>query len=172
MARTNVNPLWNEIHEALNQVRFSIWALENGVEREFPRSDLAQRLLGEVQVFIQQENNLLYQALECQSQTYGGNNNNNLEEVDREESNVSDQQVERLTVRYLGVALSPNVGREDNFEGESDSSVPELEERPYNSRPERETTLAQRLRNRRGRRMTTLGLRENRRIRRTQRRFH
>ena len=144
-----MSPLWNEIHEALNQVRFSIWALENGVEGEFPRSDLARRLLGEVQVFIQQENNLLYQALGCSSQTDIGNTNSS--EVNREESDISDRLVERHTVRYLGVAPSPNVGREENFEGESDSSVPELEGRPYNSRPEREMTLVQRLRSRRER---------------------
>ena len=56
-----MDPLWSEIHKALNQVRYSIWALENGVDRELPCSDLAQRILGEIQLFIQEENN--YQAL-------------------------------------------------------------------------------------------------------------
>ena len=170
MARTHADPLWNEIHEALNQVRFSIWALENGVNREFPRSDLAQRILGEIQLFIQEENN--YQAL------VQGDSSVELERVHRsprnetggDEINTGHSQVERDTVRNLGVFLSSDIARDDS-EGESDNSVPELEERPCNSRPRRNITLTQRLHRSRDRRPSSLRGRGSYRTRRTQRRF-
>ena len=165
-----MDPLWSEIHEALNQVRFSIWALENGVNRELPRSDLAQRILGEIQLFIQEENN--YQAL------VQGDSSVELERVHRsprneigsDEINTGHLQVERGTIRNLGVYLSSDIVRDDS-EGESDNSVPELEERPSNPRPGRDTTLTQRLRRSRDRRPSSLRGRGRYRARRTQRRF-
>ena len=147
MARTHGDPLWGEIHEALNQVRFSIWALENGVNHELPRSDLAQRILGEIQLFIQEEPS--HQTL-IQS-----------------DNSISE---ERDTVRYLGAYLSPNIVR-NNGEGDSDSSVPELEERPPNFRPERDITLTQRLRDSRERCPRSSRVRGSRRTRRARRRL-
>ena len=125
MARTHGDPLWSEIHEALNQVRFSIWALENGVNRELPRSDLAQRILWEIQLFIQEETN--HQTLTQGDSSVG------LERVSRSsrngtrgvEINTDHLPVERDVVRNLGVYLSPDIDRNDN-EGDSDSSVPDL----------------------------------------------
>ena len=170
MARTHVDPLWSEIHEALNQVRFSIWASENGVDREPPRSDLAQRILGEIQLFIQQESN-------CQALVQGDSNvelervNRNLQnETGCDEINTGHPQVEGDTVRNLGVYLSPDVVRGDS-DGESDSSVPELEERPYSSRMGRNSTLTQRLRRNRDRCPSSLRGRGSYRARRAQRRF-
>ena len=121
MARTNADPLWHEIHEALYQVRFNIWALENGVDNEPPRSDLARRILGEIQVFIEEENNDLYRALGCHLRARNENACNS--GITNNES-----QVERDTIRNLGVYLSPNIDRESDSEGESDCSVPDLEE--------------------------------------------
>ena len=147
MARTHGDPLWSEIHEALNQVRFSIWALENGVNRELPRSDLAQRILGEIQLFIQEETN-----------------HQTLAQGDHEIS------VERDTVRYLGAYIPPVIAR-DNRGGDSDGSVPELEERPCNSRPERPITLTQRFWSNRERCPHNSRGRGNRRTRRARRRL-
>ena len=170
MARTHVDPLWSEIHEALNQVRYSIWALENGVDRELPRSDLVQRILGEIQLFIQGENN--YQALVQGDSNVEleGVNRNSQNETGGDEVNTGHLQVERDTVRTLGVYLSPDVARGDS-DGEGDNSVPELEERPCNSHPERNSTLTQRLRRSRDRRPSSLRGRDSYRVHRAQRRF-
>ena len=165
-----MDPLWSEIHEALNQVRFSIWALENGVDREPPRSDLAQRILGEVQLFIQEENNYRVLVQGDSSVELERVNRNLQNETGGDEISTGHLQVERVTVRNLGVYLSPDVARGDS-DGESDNSVPELEERPYNSRPERNSTLTQRLRRSRDRRPSSLRGRGSYRARRAQRRF-